>query len=146
MIDLSTIDARRALAAKYAAKYSLDPALVASVCEQESAWNPYAARYEPLFYNRYVMPLNLNNATEATLRAFSIGLMQVMGQVAREHGLQGSLLLLTDPDTALDVGCDVLKSKLALGSGDIRAGLQHYNGGGNASYADQVLSRMEKYA
>jgi soluble lytic murein transglycosylase-like protein len=36
-----------ALARKAAAAQSLDPALVCAVVEQESAWNPWAMRYEP---------------------------------------------------------------------------------------------------
>ncbi len=39
-----------ALARRAAAAQSLDPALVCAVVEQESAWNPWAIRYEPLFF------------------------------------------------------------------------------------------------
>jgi len=66
---------------------ALDPGLVCAVIEQESAWNPWAMRYEPVFFTKYVAPLYTNNkisATEAYARGFSWGLMQVMGQVARE--------------------------------------------------------------
>lgn len=146
MIDLSTIEARKALAGKYAAKYGLDPVLVCAVCEQESAWNPWAYRYEPGFFAKYVSPLGLKDGTEAIMRSTSWGLMQVMGQVAREHGYKATFLSsLCDPDTGVDVGCDVLKSKLALGGGDVRAGLLRWNGGGSQSYPDQVMARMEKY-
>lgn len=146
MIDLSTIDARKLLAGKYAAKYGLDPALVCAVCEQESGWNRYAARYEPQFYLHYVVPLALKDPTETSLRSMSIGLMQTMGQVVRERGFTGSLLQLTDPDISLDLGCDVLKAKLALGGGDVKQGLLRWNGGGNSYYPDQVMARMVKYA
>jgi soluble lytic murein transglycosylase-like protein len=77
------------LARAAALAHSLDPALVCAVCEQESAWNPWAIRYEPGFLARYVAPLftaGKISATEAYARSFSWGLMQVMGQVAREHG------------------------------------------------------------
>lgn len=77
------------LAHKAATAQSLDPALVCAVVEQESGWNPWAMRYEPAFFTRYVAPLYTNNkitATEAWARGFSWGLMQVMGQVARESG------------------------------------------------------------
>ena len=77
------------LARKAAAAQSLDPALVCAVVEQESAWNPWAMRYEPLFFAKYVASLYTNNkigASEAYGRGFSWGLMQVMGQVARETG------------------------------------------------------------
>jgi soluble lytic murein transglycosylase-like protein len=116
--------------------HSLDPALVCAVCEQESAWNPYAIRYEPGFLARYVAPIftaGKISATEAYARSFSWGLMQVMGQVAREHGfgvppsnnsvipkhlaaegypgeqyppgVSTSLAQLCDPATGLDIGC-----------------------------------------
>ncbi len=77
------------LARAAATAHSLDPALVCAVVEQESAWNPWAIRYEPGFLARYVAPLftaGKISATEAYARSFSWGLMQIMGQVAREHG------------------------------------------------------------
>jgi hypothetical protein len=48
----------------------LDVALVCTVVEQESAWNPWAMRYEPLFFAKYVAPLytNMAAATPITLR------------------------------------------------------------------------------
>lgn len=149
MIDFSTIETRKSLAGKYATKYSLDPALVCAVCEQESSWNQYAARYEPLFFSHYIQPL-LNNGTitsitEATLRAMSVGLMQTMGEVVRELGYTGNLLQLTDPDTSVDWGCKKLKSCLDAVGGDTHAALQRWNGGGNLAYADEVLAREGKY-
>lgn len=75
------------LARKAAEAEGLDPAVVCAVVEQESAWNPWAMRYEPLFFAKYVAPLYTNNkvgATEAYARGFSWGLMQVMGQTARD--------------------------------------------------------------
>src|SRR5207249_9515068 len=41
------------LARKTALADSLDPALVCAVVEQESSWNPWAMRYEPLFFTKY---------------------------------------------------------------------------------------------
>src|SRR6267142_5325096 len=45
------------LARRIAAAHGLEPALVCAVIEQESAWNPWAVRYEPGFLSRYVAPL-----------------------------------------------------------------------------------------
>src|SRR5712692_5955899 len=88
--------------ARPAAAQSLDPALVCAVVEQESAWNPWAIRYEPLFFAKYVASLYTNNkvsASEAYARGFSWGLMQVMGQVARETGFDALFLsTLCDPE------------------------------------------------
>ena len=75
--------------AKPAAAPWFDPALVCAIVEQESSWNTWAMRYEPAFFAKYVAGLYTNNkitASEAYARGFSWGLMQVMGQVAREMG------------------------------------------------------------
>src|SRR5260370_25952989 len=88
-------------ARKAAAAQLLDPGLVCAVIEQESAWNPWAIRFEPAFFKKYVASLFTNNkvtASEAYARGFSWGLMQVMGQVAREAGFDGAFLsALFDP-------------------------------------------------
>lgn len=131
------------LAITAAQAHGLDPALVQAVCEQESNWVPWAIRYEPAFEARYVDPLGLA-PTEAFARGFSWGLMQLMGQVARELGFTGHLASLCDPETGLEWGCKLLVNKLK--GVDLHTGLQHWNGGGNPNYADQVIARMSKYA
>src|SRR5260370_34198806 len=80
---------------------------------------------EPTFFPRYVAPLNTNNkitASEAWARGFSWGLMQVMGQVAREHGFAAGehpfRSELCDPEQGITVGCRGLSAKLALASND----------------------------
>ena len=71
-------------------------------------------RYEGAFRARYVAPLGLP-ATEEIARSISWGLMQVMGQVAREHGFDGRFLsALCDPDAGVSMGCVVLAAKLEL--------------------------------
>jgi hypothetical protein len=110
-----------ALARAAAAYHELDPALVCAIIEQESAWNTYAIRYEPGFRTRYVAPLHLPS-TEEIARSISWGLMQVMGQVAREHGFDGKFLSsLCDPALGLDLGCAVLTSKLVTAAHETRA-------------------------
>jgi soluble lytic murein transglycosylase-like protein len=137
------------LARKAAAAQALDPALVCAVVEQESAWNPWAMRYEPAFFTKYVAPLYTNNkvsATEAYARGFSWGLMQVMGQVAREAGFEALFLsALCDPEQGLAVGCKVLCKKLDAMAGDTTRALVAWNGGGNTLYAVQVLARRAYY-
>jgi soluble lytic murein transglycosylase-like protein len=141
----ATAQARLAIVQKWAVKHSLDPVLVCALVEQESGWNTFAIRWEPVFYTRYVVPLRLPDATEATCRSISWGYCQVMGQVAREHGFTGRFLSqLCDPDTGLDVGCAVLASKIDK-AGSIEAGLLAYNGGGNPEYPAQVLARKVGY-
>jgi soluble lytic murein transglycosylase-like protein len=141
-----TLAEQLALVSPFAIKYNLEPALIAAVIEQESGWNPWAIRYEPEFYARYVQPLGLSNLTEARARAFSWGAMQVMGQVAREHAYAGPLPQLCDWATGLDVGCTVLSYKLTKAQRDVPTALQLWNGGGNPTYAKEVMARMPRYA
>ena len=138
------------LARKYAAAYALDPAMVCAVIEQESSWNPWAMRYEPAFFAKYVAPLYTNNkvsATEAYARGFSWGLMQVMGQVAREFGFDAPFLsALCEAEQGIAIGCKVLRKKFDAASGDTTRALLAWNGGGNPAYAAQVLARRPRYA
>ncbi len=138
-----------ALARAKAAKYNLYPDLVCAVAEQESAWNPWAMRYELNFFKKYVVPLIPTKGltwTEAEARAISWGLCQVMGQVAREHGFDRPYLSeLCDPEAGLEIGCKVLAAKLAAAEGNVTKALLLWNGGGNADYPAQVLARAEHY-
>jgi len=137
------------LARKAAASNSLDPALVCAIIEQESAWNPWAVRYEPAFFAKYVAPLYTNNkvsASEAYARGFSWGLMQVMGQVAREIGYAEPFLsALCDPADALEIGCRILRKKFDAAAGDTTRALLLWNGGADAAYPVQVLARRTHY-
>jgi soluble lytic murein transglycosylase-like protein len=112
-----------ALARTIASAHGLDPALVCAVVEQESARDAHAIRYEPGFRARYVAPLDLP-PTEEIARSISWGMMQVMGQVAREHGFQRPFLsALCDSSAGLTFGCIVLAAKLAATGGDVSRGL-----------------------
>lgn len=149
-----------ALARATAARHALDPALVCAVVEQESSWDAHAIRYEPAFRMRYVTSLALP-PTEEIARSISWGLMQVMGQVAREHGFNGRFLsALCDPATGLDIGCQVLAAKLsaaekafspALGAPPpvadslLARALALWNGGANPTYPGQVIAHAGKY-
>jgi soluble lytic murein transglycosylase-like protein len=134
-------------AAKAAAlAHGLDAALVCAVVEQESGWDTDSIRYEPAFFERYIKPITNLTQTEAQGRAFSWGLMQVMGQVARENGFGGLYFpSLCEPAIGLDVGCAVLAGKLKRANGDTSQGLLFWNGGGNSDYAAEVLARLDKY-
>jgi len=138
-----------AAARKAAAAHNLDPALVCAVIEQESSWNPWAMRYEPFFFVKYVAALYTNNkitASEAYARSFSWGLMQIMGQTARELGFDGTFLsALCDPELGLAIGCKLLRKKLDAMANDTHRALQAWNGGANPTYAVQVLARVSHY-
>jgi soluble lytic murein transglycosylase-like protein len=138
------------LARQIAASHGLDPVLVCAVIEQESAWNPWAVRYEPGFLSRYVAPMYTAgklSATEAYTRSMSWGLMQVMGQVAREFGFAGkSLAELCHPSTGIEFGCLVLAARLRRAHNDVSVALLAWNGGANPSYPTEVLNRIRNYS
>jgi soluble lytic murein transglycosylase-like protein len=184
--QLSSANARPALelvalAQRAAEAHALWPELVCAIVEQESAWNPWALRYEPAFYDKYIATSltarrpDLANAakliagndvrgeeaahlgaltspeipadpTESRARAFSWGLMQVMGQVAREHGFTCALASLCDPPVGLEVGCRIFAAKLAAAEGNVTRALLLWNGAGNRDYPAAVLARTVRYA
>jgi len=85
-------------------------------------------------------------ATEAYARGISWGLMQVMGQTAREKGASSLYLsTLCDPAVGLAVGCRILRQKLEAAGGDATRALLAWNGGANRDYADEVLARVGRY-
>ena len=134
-----------ALASAIASQHALDPALVCAIIEQESSWDTHAIRYEPAFRSRYVAPLGLP-PTEEIARSISWGLMQVMGQSAREHSFAGRFLsVLCDPLSGITAGCSVFTAKMSQASGDIRRALALWNGGSNPNYATEVLARVANY-
>jgi len=139
-----------ALAQRAAQAHALWPELVCAIVEQESAWNPWALRYEPAFYDKYIAPQIARGAiadvTESRARAFSWGLMQVMGQVAREHGFAAaSLASLCEPAIGLEVGCRVFAAKFAAAEGNVTRALLLWNGAGNRDYPAAVLARSGRY-
>jgi soluble lytic murein transglycosylase-like protein len=134
-----------ALARTIAERHGVDETLVCAVVEQESGWETHAMRYEPGFRAHYVAPLRLP-PTEEIARSISWGLMQVMGQVAREHGFTGKFLsALGDPNVGMAIGCDVLAAKISAASNDIWRALELWNGGANPDYAAQVIARVARY-
>jgi len=156
MTDLSTIDARKALAGKYAAKWAMDPVLLCALVEHESSWNPWAVRYEPAFLERYVKVTTPGVPTTLELtKAMSFGLGQIMGEVAVELGFNGRFLTeLCDPDTGLDYAARKLHRCLTIhpplkqsdGSFDYSLALLAYNGGSDKSYPKLVMQFWSKYA
>jgi soluble lytic murein transglycosylase-like protein len=156
-----------AVAHRTAEAHALWPELVCAIVEQESAWDPWALRYEPAFYDKYIatsltarrpdrqasrLAAALTSSeipddpTESRARAFSWGLMQVMGQVAREHGFTGALASLCDPAVGLEIGCRVFAAKLAAAEGNVTRALLLWNGAGNQAYPAAVLARTARYA
>src|SRR5260370_38705560 len=106
-------------------------------------------RYEPLFFAKYVASLYTNNkvsASEAYARGFSWGLMQVMGQVAREVGFDPLFLsALCDPEQGLAIGCKVLRKKFDPRAGATRRALLAWNGGANPPHPPPALGHHDDY-
>lgn len=129
-------------------RHGVDPALLRAICTVESGGDTHAIRYEPGFFRRYVEPLALNDPTEARARAFSWGLMQVMGQVARERGFDGRYLsALCEPETGLHYGAMHLR-RFFDRYGDEDRAVAAYNAGSprvhkgrfvNQAYVDKVM-------
>jgi hypothetical protein len=146
------------LAMTTATRHGLDGAIVCAVCEEESGlrdsqvggrefWNPWAIRFEPAFEARYVRPaITSMPTTEEVTKAISFGLMQVMGETARELGYTGRFLTgLCDPATGLEFGCRKLKRCFDSANGDAVEAFLHYNGGSDQAYGLRVANRVAKY-
>lgn len=145
MPDFSTVALRKAFATKYATSNQIDVALLCAVVEHESSWNPFAIRMEKAFYDKYVAQMSLNDTEEYT-RSMSWGLMQIMGETARELGFDGHFMSeLCDPDVGMTYGCKKLARCLAIHNLDQMAALSAYNGGGDPSYPLVVLNIKRKY-
>ena len=101
-----------------ALRNNLPVPLVRSVVQVESSFSPWAGRYEHGFFTTYVRdkPVVVNppcpEETERRWRACSWGLMQIMGQTARELGFRGVFLSeLCDVDIGLEFGCRYLNKQ-----------------------------------
>lgn len=119
-----------------AERYELPVKLVRAIVAVESSGNPWATRYEPAFYARYVHGKghtvfgNCSRSTEEISRAMSWGLMQIMGQTARENGFKVSFLAaLCDPAAGLDWGCFYLARQIKRYQGNLEAAVAAYNAG-----------------
>lgn len=134
--------------------------LVLAMLWKESSGDPYAQRYEPYyqyFCTKNGVPLyrksmnwQQNRATalatlgplEFHMQSTSHGLMQIMGAVARERGLEGWIAQLYDPKASVRIGVSHLKVKIKE-AGSLHGGIERYNGVGDAAaeYARDVLAK-----
>lgn len=133
----------------------LSPSLIAGICMRESigSGGTWASRYEPdwaYFFEVEVFAkkCGITVDTERVQQATSHGLMQVMGSVAREHGLTDNLTRLYHPETNLHYGCLHLRKFLDRFGSEEKA-VAAYNRGWpqhkpdgsfvNQAYVDSVL-------
>ena len=141
----------------------LSPAIVAGVVAQESGGiyarpdgsaNPFAIRPEPAFWAHYGDVVRAFAAKTTNLfddrwvrfpdlAGASYGLMQVLYDVALELGYVLRFPTeLCDPEVGVGAGCEHLSNLYRRTGGDIRAALLRYNGGGDPSYPDKVLTHV----
>lgn len=104
------------LVRQFADEYRIDPRYFACIIWQESRGNPYAYRFEPFFLKKYIAdrprkeiggywPETISEDSERVARSTSWGLVQIMGQVARERGFSGECLTeLIVPKINLEYG------------------------------------------
>jgi len=142
-------------------KCEISPELVASIIFQESFRGTrkfseavFAIRYEDGFYARYLankpfIGVNPNynkvsRVTERRARAFSYGLMQIMGQTAREYGFaEPYLASLVWPVANISLGCKILQDKLRKhGAID---GIRAYNGSINNPDTEKYRLEVEDH-
>ena len=98
-------------------EHDLPYGLIKAIVEHESSGNPCAYRYEPRFKSVYLdgktwkrFGNTISYESEVIGRATSYGLMQIMGQTARERGFAEEFMTeLCKPTKGLYWGCRHLK-------------------------------------
>lgn len=145
---------------KQASKFGLDPLVVGAIIKQESAWEPWAMRYESQwsyfwFIRESAEQILISAATEKQLQMFSYGLGQVMGSVARELGFNDHLPKLCVPEINVFYMCMKLK-KLLDKYGDEEDMIASYNMGSprktkgglyenQKNYVDPICATLRQY-
>lgn len=134
----------------------LPAGVLKAVAVQESNLDTWASRYEPDFFVRYIVPMKdvqtfgASRPTELRHRATSWGLLQIMGQVAREQGATFAHLdMLCDPVFGISYGARHLGKQFKRYDGDLAKALAAYNAGSFPpavdnydSYVKPILDRM----
>lgn len=128
--------------------YDLDAKLLTAQVEVESSGDPFAFRYEPEFYKGYIRTNpNAKAGRYGPFAACSVGLLQIMVEVAYEMGFDGRPEELFSARVGLTWGSRYLKSLLDWAGGNYDAALAAYNGGKrsnltpplrNQAYVDRV--------
>lgn len=139
-----------------AEEFEIDPDLVTAFVMVESSGNPKATRYEANFYKKYILPMLHSNAItqeEAIGRATSFGILQIMGQVAREKGFKGTFEELLDPAINLTWSLKHLKSFINKYAPNLDDAIASYNAGSprkdetgkyrNQIYVDKINKQLD---
>jgi hypothetical protein len=156
----------RAELIRAAHKHNVPASLLAAFCQEESAFNPWAERTEPTYLANKTVKASakkwaLNHKglptaqTELGDRSKSMGLMQPMGELAREQGFDSEYLsALFEPFNSIDQGAILLKKLLARYGKDTLSAISAYNQGSarrthgtfeNAQYVYRVSVAWRHY-
>ncbi len=151
---------------KAAHRHQVPAALLAAFCQEESGFNPWAERSEPKYWkNARIKRESVrwsrshgglpSATTELSDRAKSMGLMQPMGEVAREQGYDSTYLSsLFEPFNSIEQGAILLKKLLTKYGRDTLAAISAYNQGSprqahgtfaNARYVYRVAAAWRHY-
>jgi len=121
--------------------------LVWAIIQVESKGNPNAIRFEPNFYAKYIDHLPFISA-EKICRACSFGLMQIMGETARELGFDQPWNKFFDPAFNVRVGIKFIK-RIMSKCDDYERIANYYNTGINSTYWNEdyvrkVMAELQK--
>jgi len=111
-------------------RWNIPKELICGIIYTESTFDSDAKRYEPKFYDRYIKKMKLEKE-EAEWRATSWGLMQILGQTARENGYRGYREDLADPVVNLYYCCKFFVRLLRRYNGNKEHAISAYNQGNN---------------
>jgi soluble lytic murein transglycosylase-like protein len=134
---------------RVATTYGLPADVLEGQVLAESHGDPNALRFEKGFFERYVFEHAAAKAGRyGPFAACSVGLLQIMVEVAYEDGFDGRPEDLFEPRVGLAWGAKHLRHLLDWAGGDIVQALCAFNGGKkgnvtrpfrNQSYADTVM-------
>jgi soluble lytic murein transglycosylase-like protein len=125
------------------ARYTVPASLLAAIVQEESRFDQWAVRTEPHYKRKIKVIRDAERwslahagvpslATEIDDRARSIGLMQVMGEVAREQGYSARFLSqLHEPEHGIEQGAILLRRLLTRYRSDTLSAISAYNQGDN---------------
>ena len=118
------------LVQQYASAYGLPASLLKAQVMVESSGNPNTLRYEPAFFETYIKGNpNAKAWAYGPFAACSVGLLQIMVEVAVEMGYGGRPEGLFNSSTGLLWGCKKMQSLVHAAGGVYRTALAAYNGG-----------------
>lgn len=123
------------LIVKNALSMDIDPCIAIALINVESGGITWRMAYEPKFrwvkdVQMHADRLGISYETELVFQRASIGLMQIMGSVARELSFKDYLVRLVEPELGLYWGMLKLKKELVRHDRNLWNAISSYNQGG----------------